>query len=371
MFVWLCSRAAFAYGPAGHEIVGGIADKLLANTAAGRRVASMIDGMKLGKAALVADEIKAWDIAGADDPSAFPQYSAHPEIDKQLRDFWRANQPTHNRGSQMPSHHWFHYTDVPVLNPHKYADGKTGRNRWDIVHMIRYCVGVLHSEIPEDNARKITKPVAVILLAHYVADIHQPLHVGAMYFDESGRAVDPDRGDKGIEDDGGNTIMLRLNHGTIEELTKRGLKLHGFWDNEAVLANLQPLPITMSTEERGQAMERAKHRLMNQLTREQPPSWRLPANVPLKNCAEDWADEILPVAREAHERLKFVNVHPQREQDRTVSAGTALEKAAPDGMSYTDWAAKIVRSEMHKAGWRLADLLSQVLTSAPLDTGAE
>jgi hypothetical protein len=54
-----------------------------------------------------------------------------------------------------------------------------------------------------------------------------------------------------------------------------------------------------------------------------------------------------------------------------VSAGTALEKAAPDGMSYTDWAAKIVRSEMHKAGWRLADLLSQVLTSAPLDTGAE
>jgi hypothetical protein len=46
---------------------------------------------------------------------------------------------------------------------------------------------------PEQNERKITKPVALILLAHYVADIHQPLHVGAAYFDAQGRATDPDK----------------------------------------------------------------------------------------------------------------------------------------------------------------------------------
>ena len=34
-----------AYGPLGHEIVGGIADKRLANTAAGRKVKAFLDGI--------------------------------------------------------------------------------------------------------------------------------------------------------------------------------------------------------------------------------------------------------------------------------------------------------------------------------------
>ena len=43
--------------------------------------------------------------------------------------------------------------------------------------MIPYCVEVLRGRVPEQNERKITKPVALILLAHYVADIHQPLRI--------------------------------------------------------------------------------------------------------------------------------------------------------------------------------------------------
>jgi hypothetical protein len=361
----LCARATFGYGPPGHEIVGGIADKLLANTAAGARATSLIDGMTLEKAAVIADEIKAWDKDGPDDPSAFPNYSDYPKIDKQLRQFWRANQPTHDPASEMPSHHWFHYTDVPVLNAQKYAAGQTGRSQWDIVHMIPYCVGVLRGEIPEENLRKITKPLAVILLAHYVGDIHQPLHVGAEYFDASGRAVDPDRNKEGIEDEGGNTIILRLYRGTADELAKRGLKLHGFWDNEAVLASLS-LPSMIAKEERYQTVEKAKRRLIGQLAREQPSGWRLPPNTGLKNYAEVWADEVLPLAREAHDRLQFINVHTQLDNDRTVAAGTALEKTTRDRLAYANWAAKIVRAELHKAGWRLADLLTQALTPASL-----
>ena len=93
---------------------------------------------------------------------------------------------------------------------------------------------------------------------------------------------------------------------------------------------------------------------------------RLPASIALKNYSEAWANEILPIAREAHERLRFVGMHSQLEEDRTVAAGTAQEKNAPDGVAYADWAAKIVREELHKAGWRLADLLSQALTSTSL-----
>src|SRR5947207_2607015 len=169
-----------AYGPLGHEIVGGIADERLEITHKAIKVRTLLDGLTLEKAAVITDEIKGWDKKGVDDPKAF-RYSAHLKIDRQLRDFWRANQPTHNPGSAMPSHHWFHYTDVPVVRVEKYAEGQAGRSKWDVVHMIPYCLEVLRGRVSEQNERNITKPVALILLAHYVGDIHQPLHVGAEY----------------------------------------------------------------------------------------------------------------------------------------------------------------------------------------------
>jgi hypothetical protein len=356
----------WAYGPTGHEIVGGIADKLIANTPAAAKLNALIDGITLEKASVIPDEIKAWDKNGPDDPNAFPHYSDHPKVDKQLRDFWRANPPTHDPNSPTPSHHWFHYTDVPVFNVQKYSDGKTGRNKWDIVHMIPFCVAVLKGEAPENNPRKITKPVAVILLAHYVGDIHQPLHVGAEYFDHAGHAIDPDKGRPGLEDEGGNTFALRLKTGTPEEMAHQGLKLHGFWDHDAVMGNLPPLPLNISKEERYQKIEPAKRKIIDELASKEPGTWRLPASVLLKDYAEAWADEILPIAREAHERLQFRSVHSQLDQDRMVAAGIAQEKNAPDHIAYADWSAKIVREELHKAGWRLADLLKQTLTSTSI-----
>jgi hypothetical protein len=364
------ASAAFGYGQTGHEIVGGIADKLVANTPAGEKISALIDGITLEKAAFMPDEIKSWDKNGVDDLGAFPHYSNHAKIDKQLRDFWRANPPTQDPKSPVPSHHWFHYTDVPALNVHRYSDGTTGRTQWDIVHMISYCVEVLRGEIPENNPRKITKPVAIILLAHYVGDIHQPLHVGAEYFNQSGHAVDPDKNQPGIEDEGGNTLMLRLIRGTSEEMAKRGLRLHGFWDNEAVTANLPPVPADLSHEERFKLIEPAKQKIIDRLAKEQPQNWRAPANVALKNYAEFWADDILPVAREAHERLRFINVHQTVDQERTVMAGDAREKNTPDRVGYADWSAKVVRDELHKAGWRLADLLTQAVTSTSANSAA-
>jgi hypothetical protein len=77
--------------------------------------------------------------------------------------------------------------------------------------------------------------------------------------------------------------------------------------------------------------------------------------------AEAWADEILPIAREAHERVQFMNVHPEQEEDGIVAAGEADERPRRDKISYRKWAASIVREDLHKAGWRLADLLEKVL----------
>ena len=182
LFTVQVAATAQAYGPLGHEIVGAIADERQAGTPTAAKIALLRDGISLEKASLMADEIKGWDQNGVDDPRSF-HYSARRNIDKQLRDFWRANQPTHDANSPAPSHHWFHYTDVPVMPAQRYRDGYAGRSKWDIVHMIPFCIDVLQGRVAEQNERKITKPVALILLAHYVADIHQPLHVGAAYFD--------------------------------------------------------------------------------------------------------------------------------------------------------------------------------------------
>jgi hypothetical protein len=358
--IFLGAQVAFGYGPIGHQTVGAVADAKLAGTPAGKKVVELLDGITLEKASVIPDEIKGWDKVGADDPGIF-HYSAHPKIDEQLRDFWRANQPTHDPNSPMPSHHWFHYTDVPVRDPEKYSDGKVGRSKWDIVQMIRFCVRVLKGEEPENNARKITKPVAVILLAHYVGDIHQPLHVGAEYFDSKGQAINPDKGVTGLEDEGGNTLILNLLAGTDPQPTKRPPKFHGFWDNDTVMANLPLLPETMPKEERRAKTDAARTALVHEFATHEPKNWRLLSSVAAKDYGEAWANEILPIAREAHERLTFRNVAPLQQEDRVVAAGFVDEKKSADGVTYYDWSARVVRAQLHKAGWRLADLLDQSL----------
>src|SRR5438128_1501241 len=193
--------SSLGYGPLGHEIVGAIANRKLAGTATAEKIKTLLDGIPLERASLIADDIKSWDKNGPDDRRGF-HFPDHPAIEQQLHDFWKANPPNPDAGDTTPSHHWMHYTDVPLLDAEKYGDGKTGRGNWDIVHTIPYCIGVLRGEIAEDNPRKITRTMAVILLAHCVGDIHQPLHVGAEYFNEAGEPIDPDRGATGLGDQG-------------------------------------------------------------------------------------------------------------------------------------------------------------------------
>lgn len=355
----LAPRITFGYGPVGHEIIGAIADQKLTRTPTGEKIAALLDGLPLEKVATYPDEIRGWDKNGPDDPNAF-HFSSHPKIDAQLRDFWHANPPTKDLSSATPSHHWFHYTDVPVADTEKYGDGQAGRSKWDIVHMIPYCIAVLKGEVPEDNPRKITKPIAVILLTHYVGDIHQPLHVGAEFFDKDGHAANPDKTSGLLEDQGGNTLTLNLTSGGTE-LTRHA-KFHYFWDSESVMANLPPMPETLSKEEKHAKIEAAKKDLIQEFVEHEPKDWRLPQGTALKDYAEAWANDIMPIAREAHDRLQFREVAAKQMDDGTVAAAGFLdEKKMPDGVSYYDWSGRVARQEMAKAGWRLADVLEQAL----------
>ena len=347
----------FGYGPLGHEIVGAIADERLANTPTALKVYSLLNGIKLEKAAVIADEIKRWDKKGVDDPRSF-RYSAHHNIDAQLRGFWRAN---NGFNPLTPSHHWFHYTDVPVIPTQAYRGGTAGRSRWDVVHMISFCIDVLQGRIPEQNERKITKPVAIILLTHYVADIHQPLHVGAEYFDREGRAIDPDKDKSAIADEGGNLFTLEL---ADEPRRRRGIRkkrFHGFWDNDTVNGLFPSLSLSLPKTEGKVQIERLKRELVQEMATREPGNWQMPSHASVDSYAERWADEILPVAREAHARLEFRNVKPLLDNGQVVASGEAIEKPTQDQTRYRAWATSIVRDELHKAGWRLADLLEKIL----------
>jgi hypothetical protein len=115
----LCSTtAAQAYGPLGHEIVGAIADEQLAGTPTAAKIAVILDGFSLEKAAVIADEIKGWDKKGVDDPRSF-HYSAHRQIDRQLRDFLA--------GKSANARFQFNYAFASLVSLHRRSSGASAK----------------------------------------------------------------------------------------------------------------------------------------------------------------------------------------------------------------------------------------------------
>ena len=338
------------YGPLGHEMVGAIADQLLAGHPAEEKIRTLLSGFTLARVATLPDQIKSWDRLGPENPTAF-HLPGHPELEAELIEFWRANPADSKRDGNTPSHHWFHYSDVPVAGrPEHYRDGATGRGRWDIVHMSSYCLDVLLGKVPQPNDRKISKTVAVVLLAHFVGDLHQPLHVGAEYFDSGGKPVNPDRtGIAGLEDQGGNTLWLQTTDQPSEHV-----KLHGFWDTPAVKTAFAQVRAAM-TKADPQAPPNSND-MAKWFATHEPQGWRPPADAALAKWPELWADDILPLAREAHARLEFRDINPVEK----LVEGFAREKPSGDGVTYREWAGTAVRGELNKAGWRLAELLRRV-----------
>ncbi len=339
---------SLAYGPKGHGIVGAIADQRLAGTPAGAKVSALLHGMSLERAALLPDQLKAVDAH----PDSY-HLAGYPQIEEQLVAFLKANPHGHGN-TDLPDHHNFHYTDVPVGDS-KYESGTTGRSATDIVGMIQFCVKVLKDQTPEDNPRKITKTVAVILLAHYMGDIHQPLHVGAQYFDKDGNPFNPDTAPAGTQsygDTGGNVLRLSLADAIGAHQPP---DFHGYWDDQTVTGALA----LYKKEQQEAGLGQQQVDIVKRLASKEPENWKKPAGVNLEDWSRTLANEILPVAKEAHSRLEYSNIVLDH-NEKLVKSGTAKEKTpAAGGQSYKDFAAKTVHDELHKAGWRLADLLTQ------------
>ncbi|MFI4941606.1 MAG: S1/P1 nuclease, partial [Burkholderiales bacterium] len=207
---------ALAWGAQGHEQVGAIADKLIAGSPAEKWVAHLLGGMNLQTASVWADCAKA--VKSNDDINFTYQANPRrtecapfsgPEAARQFESFvarnWKQCGSAH--GSEYCGNQ-YHYADISVLHDH-YAPGYVGANNHDIVHAIDAAIAVLRGRAPDAPFSIADRQEALLLLAHYVGDIHQPLHVAALYLDADGRIIDPEPlgYQPGHDTAGGNNII--------------------------------------------------------------------------------------------------------------------------------------------------------------------
>ena len=206
---------AWAWGPEGHHTVGAMADRLLAGTVAEQQVRVLLGGMSLEQASVWADCVKGVRPGTGFD---YPESGKYPECAPfetdagraAMGDYVRRNDSNCDREPTEEScHRQYHYADVAIQH-NRYATGFTGARRDDVVAAIAAAVHVLKNEPAAPPFSFADKREALLVLAHLVGDIHQPLHVGAVYLSVRGTRVDPDADtlDPETETRGGNRLWL-------------------------------------------------------------------------------------------------------------------------------------------------------------------
>ncbi len=383
VFTSALPSALHAYGAVGHSLVGAIAQAKLQQTKSGQAAATKAlalladptdkdpthTSLSLMQAGPVPDELRTWDdllrqttpdqilakwplvtnvpalppnkynatgLVGATWPNALRQ---------QMWEYFCGNCAPVDGGQAR--HHVFHFCDLPVapgLNL-DYAPTKPGCGPLDIVHMIDYCRAVLANKSTSVAAPgpNVTKAVALIVLVHLLGDLHQPLHVGAEYFDANGNPTDPAKNPNAIADQGGNLIRFYSPK-----------NLHGHWDTDFVTAAVtswnQSLKISNTTDLTELAQKLAKQGVT--------PALKFPAGADTMALATQWAGESARLSQEAHTRLKFSNFKAPAPKQFTpfITATPATTEA-----EYFAWAAEQTQQQIVRAGLRLAWLIEHAV----------
>lgn len=174
----------------------------------------------------------------------------------------------------FPHNASWHFVDLP-LGTQAYAEAKEFTSSDDVVHAIARCIRVLESTQPEEW----TRPQALWLLVHFVADVHQPLHCVSGYYRLQNNGPpelirDPKEAVGQPSDRGGNDLF----YGPKDEL-------HALWDVKLVEL------ITGSTDYRVLADYLARNLLTT------PPAV---TSGDYRNWAESWALESAKVAESAY-----------------------------------------------------------------------
>jgi hypothetical protein len=222
----LVAGPSFAWGPEGHQLVGQVADGLL--NAHARAQVKQILGYDLKTAATWPDCVRSVE-RSAD--GTF-HYNSHTPYQKpcdgfmapaevaRMEDYVRRNWSTCSYEPGHGCHESYHFADIAVQRG-AYSRHYFGSNDHDVVSAIDAAVAVLQDRPAPAPFSIKDKKEALFLLAHFVGDMHQPLHVGAVYLSPTGTLVDPDK-------PGTDKVNSATHGGNLIELG--GKNLHSEWD---------------------------------------------------------------------------------------------------------------------------------------------
>jgi S1/P1 Nuclease len=324
---------AFAWNANGHEIVGAIADEMLHSNAQQQVAANL--GVNLKTAGPWLDCVKSvhhyadgtfhYVVEPAFEEPCKPFASSHAVMQQYVkRNFSqcsylskRKDDDGNDYQEEMGCHNTYHFDDVAIQRDH-FDRNFEGTNDHDIVAAINAAIAVLRGRPSPPPFNVADKREALFLLAHLIGDLHQPLHVAAVYLDTTGAEVDPDVThtiDPGTETIGGNIIQ------------DNGKNFHSDWD----------APPT------GFKVEQALDLL--------PLATAVPVdNSAVEEWATAWATDTIKVAPQAFAGATF-SQSPGKD-------GWAI--AFPDHAVYVQNRDTIKRQQLAKAGARLANLLNAI-----------
>jgi hypothetical protein len=304
----LTASGALAWGNQGHETIGAMAQVLIAGSHAETEVKALLAGDEtLSSVSIWADCAKGY---------------CGP-MTEEMTAFVKAN----------PKHHDYHFTDVPFQFPH-YAKAPVGTQDVDVVQIIRQCISVLRDPTPQ-NPHGFTKRQALLLLAHFVGDVHQPLHVGTAYVDGQNHFVVPANQ---AQLDAGKVLAT---HGD-NDLTHGSKDLHAYWDSDLV-------ELAMKKAGAHDPGEFAKYLLG---------AHKAPAkgSGDARAWPEKWANESLTLAKKVNTPLSVVDRYEA--VDRWGAKHPAWHVNWP--ATYPDTSMVDGENAVAKAGYRLAQVLQAI-----------
>jgi hypothetical protein len=331
--------AATAWGPQGHQLIGVVAEGLLSRTA--REQVDSLLGYDLGLGAKWADCVRNV-VRKKDDTFKYvpdPHYAAACKAfrgadrarmeDYAGRNWTRCEAADADvlaaNANQSGCASSYHYADVGIARG---GYGPTyGTNDHDIVHAIEAAIAVLRDREAPVAFSIADKREALLLLAHLVGDLHQPMHVGAIYLDANGSQIDPDMVAPdvaaGAGTRGGNWIAFG---------PKGKQNLHAVWD-----AIPPGWDISKLTDKKRAGWDFAASAVMS--TPGEPAQW-----------PSAWASESVLVARRAFEGLTF-------QFDPATKHWSAV---AADARQYASDRRDIQRLQIARAAARLAAILNAI-----------
>ena len=378
---WICglllsvaaSTPALAWEYQGHQMVGAIADQILVGDAYAnaRQKVKEILGFTLQEAAPWPDCVRS--VVHKDDGSfSYLPSPLHPSYripckpfetqvgspepsqpsaeqrrmeDYAKRNWYNCTYIISARGTPGGCHQAFHFADVAIqrdsvaIQRDSYDRRYVGTGDHDIVSAINACIAVLQDRpVPSPFFIK-DKKEALFLLAHFVGDIHQPLHVGAVYLDSKGERVDPDKTglDPDTETRGGNAIYMGYKE-VGDDITVEEPNLHAQWDE---------IPKEWGVTPDAAMLEKAKS-IAKSIQ---------PTPETIKDWAAIWASETLKQAQAAFKDLTFSLVP---KDPKFPDALPRWIVHFPDKEAYDRDAKKTKRTQLATGGARLAHLLKAI-----------